>query len=131
LIENLMQECKECKCEESLKPSLCAICFSQRMLRGKWKIVIIYLLKDNCLRFSQLKKSLPKVTQAYLSKQLKELESVNLIRRYSYNEVPPRVEYSLTEEGQGLIKVIDSISAWGKDYLKTIVKDKKLNGSVD
>lgn len=116
-IEQIFLECQECKVDEHIKAELCPICLTQRTIRGKWKIVIIYLLKDNALRFSQIKKAIPKVTQAYLSSQLKELETSGLIIRHSYNEVPPKVEYYLSEEGRSFIKVIDSMHSWGTDYM--------------
>lgn len=118
-MEKLLLECQECKVDEHIKSTLCPVCLAQKLIRGKWKIVIIYLLKDDTLRFSQIKKAIPKVTQAYLSSQLKELEAAGLIVRHSYNEVPPRVEYYLTEEGKSFIKVIDSMQLWGVNYIHT------------
>ena len=61
-------------------------------------------------------------------KQLKEMESVNIISRYSYNEVPPRVEYSLTEKGKELISVIDGMRDWGQSYIDMVLQDNKLSG---
>lgn len=118
-MEKLLLECKECNVDKNIKSALCPVCLAQRLIRGKWKIVIIFLLKDNTLRFSQIKKSIPKVTQAYLSSQLKELEAAGLIVRHSYNEVPPKVEYYLTEEGKSFIKVIDSMHSCGVNYMHT------------
>lgn len=117
-MEELTQMCKECKVDDALKSSLCPVCLTQRVMNGKWKIVIIFLLKDGALRFSQIKKSIPKVTQAYLSAQLKEMENRKLITRYSYNEVPPKVEYSLTDQGKSFLKVVDNMKLWGNDYMK-------------
>ncbi|MDC7226019.1 MAG: helix-turn-helix domain-containing protein [Spirochaetales bacterium] len=111
-------ECAICEIDSDIKQSLCPVCLTQRIFRGKWKIVILWLLRDKELRFSELKKSIPNITQAYLSNQLKSLESDQLVIRKSYNEIPPRVEYSLTEEGRNFIKVIDYINDWGTDYLK-------------
>ncbi len=96
---------------------------TQKLVRGKWKIVIIFLLKDGALRFSQIKKSIPKVTQAYLSSQLKEMENTGLIIRRSYNQVPPKVEYYLTDQGKDFIKVIDSMHLWGVDYIDANLKN--------
>jgi len=121
-LEKLKLECLECKIEPEIKERLCPICLTQKLIRGKWKIVIIFLLKDNTLRFSEIKKSIPKVTQAYLSSQLKELVTTGLITRYSYNQVPPKVEYYLTEEGKSFIKVIDSMHSWGLDYINLNLK---------
>lgn len=117
-----MQECKECKVIDELRSKLCSVCLTQRLVRGKWKILIIFLLKDGALRFSQIKKSIPKVTQAYLSSQLKELEATGMVVRKSYNQVPPKVEYYLTEEGKSFIKIIDSMHFWGVDYINSNFK---------
>ena len=119
-MEKFIQECKECNLSQDIKNTLCPVCLTQRLIRGKWKIVIISLLKDGALRFSQIKKSIPKVTQAYLSSQLKELGSAGIIIRHSYNQVPPKVEYYLTEEGKSFIKVIDNMHLWGSDYIKVL-----------
>lgn len=118
-MEKLLLECQNCQVGEQTKKALCPICLTQRLIRGKWKIVIIYLLKENILRFSQIKKAIPKVTQAYLSCQLKELEAAGLIIRRSYDEVPPKVEYYLTEEGKSFSAVIDSMQTWGGNYIQT------------
>ncbi len=117
-MEKLLSECQECQIEEHSKKALCPICLTQKIMRGKWKIVIIYLLKDHVLRFSQIRKAIPKVTQAYLSGQLKELAEMGLIIRHSYDEVPPRVEYYLTEVGKSFIEVIDSMQTWGGRYIQ-------------
>ncbi|WP_320047590.1 helix-turn-helix domain-containing protein [uncultured Ilyobacter sp.] len=122
-MEEFIQECSECKVSEHLKSKLCPVCMTQKLVRGKWKIVIIFLLKDGALRFSQIKKSIPKVTQAYLSSQLKEMENTGLIIRRSYNQVPPKVEYYLTDQGKDFIKVIDSMHLWGVDYIDANLKN--------
>jgi DNA-binding HxlR family transcriptional regulator len=116
-MEKYFAICQECDVDRDLKPELCYVCLTQRLLNGKWKLVIIYLLKDKTLRFSEIKRSIPKVTQAYLSSQLKELVEDEIIIRHSYHEVPPRVEYYLSEEGRKIIDVIDSMENWGADYI--------------
>ncbi len=117
-IEKYAAECAVCKIDGEIKASLCPICLTQRVFRGKWKIVIIWLLREKAMRFSELKASIFNITQAYLSNQLKDLESDNLVIRKSYDEVPPRVEYSLTEEGRKFVTVIKTINSWGTDYLE-------------
>jgi DNA-binding HxlR family transcriptional regulator len=90
-----------------------------QLIGGKWKVVILYhLLKDNTLRFGTLKKSLPSITQRMLTKQLRELEQDNVVSRKVYPEVPPKVEYTLTELGQSLREVIMALEAWGKRHSK-------------
>ena len=117
-MEELTEMCVQCKVADELKSSLCSVCLTQRVMNGKWKIVIIFLLKDGPLRFSKIKKSLPKVTQAYLSAQLKEMEHRKLIARYSYNEVPPKVEYSLTDEGKEFLSIVENMQQWGNYYMQ-------------
>ncbi|QUI20946.1 helix-turn-helix transcriptional regulator [Vallitalea pronyensis] len=117
LAQKYIDECLKCPIEEDIKKQLCPVCLTQKIIRGKWKIVIIWLLRKETLRFSQIRKSIPKVTQAYLSSQLKELEADGLLIRKSYNEVPPKVEYYLTNTGKNLIHVIDKMFDWGSDYI--------------
>lgn len=83
---------------------------------GKWKHPILWALKDEKLRFSEIRKAIPDITQRMLTKQLRNLEQDDLISRKVYAEVPPKVEYSLTEKGQSVIPIIESLSAWGEKY---------------
>ncbi|MBY0414787.1 MAG: helix-turn-helix transcriptional regulator [Bdellovibrionales bacterium] len=85
------------------------------LIGGKWKGVILYhLMKEKTLRFGILKKNLPTITQRMLTKQLRELEDDNIISRKVYPEVPPKVEYTLTEFGLSLRDVIKALELWGK-----------------
>ena len=116
-----LTDCKDCNVNQETRTTLCPICTTQRVMKGKWKITIIWLLKANKLRFSELRKSIPNVTQTYLSKQLKSLEEDRLIVRKSYNQVPPKVEYSLTQMGREFIKVLDIMNVWGTGYLQEFI----------
>jgi DNA-binding HxlR family transcriptional regulator len=88
------------------------------MIGGKWKPVIIYALNDETLRFSQLLDKLqPRVTQRMLTKQLRQLEADGLITRKVYAQVPPKVEYSLTELGRSLLPILDQLCEWGSEHL--------------
>ena len=88
------------------------------MLQGKWKNQIIYELciKDP-IRFSELKKNLSGITNTMLTTSLRELESDGLISRTQYNEIPPKVEYSLTESGKKLLPALEALYAWGREHL--------------
>ncbi|MDD3222001.1 MAG: transcriptional regulator [Clostridia bacterium] len=88
------------------------------MLQGKWKLQIIYELciKDP-VRFGELKKMLRTITNTMLTNALRELEADGLIDRVQYNEIPPRVEYSLTEKGRDLLPVFYAMSQWGFKYI--------------
>ena len=86
------------------------------IIGGKWKIPIIWLLKEDSKRYGELRKTLPKVTHKMLTQQLRELESDEIISRKVYPEVPPKVEYSLTLLGKSVIPVIDLLREWGEEY---------------
>ncbi|PLR80907.1 transcriptional regulator [Bacillus canaveralius] len=91
------------------------------VISGKWKIVILwYLGKAGPHRFSELQKLFPKITQKMLSSQLKELIEDGVVLRTAYPEVPPRVEYSLTELGQTLMPIIEMMYEWGKKRIEDI-----------
>lgn len=88
----------------------------QKIVSGKWNMLIIYLLSNRTLRFGQLHRELPSMTQATLSKQLKLLEEYGIIRRYVFNQIPPKVEYSLTEIGRKFLPVLNELEKWSKEY---------------
>ncbi len=87
------------------------------LIQGKWKVVILFRLVDGKKRFNELGRLLPKVTQRMLTNQLRELESDGLVSRKVYAEVPPRVEYSLTELADSLMPILLQIKDWGKGYI--------------
>ena len=87
------------------------------IIGAKWKILIIWELRENEKRFREIQKSIGKITDKMLTKQLRELEIAELILRKVYPEVPPRVEYSLTLLGKSILPVIEMLEEWGKQYL--------------
>ena len=88
------------------------------VIGGKWKPLIIYALNDETLRFSRLLDKLqPRITQRMLTKQLRQLEEDGLITRKVYAEVPPKVEYSLTETGKSLMPILDQLCEWGSEHM--------------
>jgi DNA-binding HxlR family transcriptional regulator len=88
------------------------------VIGGKWKPLVLYELRDGTLRFSQILKGIqPKITQRMLTKELRELEKDGLITRKVYPEVPPKVEYSLTETGQSLMPILDQLCHWGYEHM--------------
>lgn len=89
------------------------------IIGGKWKGVILFHLLSKTTRFNELRRLMPEVTQRILTKQLRELEAEHLISRKVYPEVPPKVEYSITEYGKTLAPVITALKDWGDQYLKT------------
>ena len=94
---------------------------SLSIIGGKWKMPIIWILKDGSQRYGELRKSLPKVTDKMLTQQLRELEADEIITRKVYPEVPPKVEYSLTLLGKSVIPIIDLLHEWGKEYRSVFV----------
>lgn len=98
------------------KRDLYGIGFTQNLLSGRWKYFILWFLKDETKRFSEIKKFLSGISQGSLTKQLKELESDGLIHREVYPEVPPRVEYSLTDMGQEILPILKMMESYGKKH---------------
>jgi len=92
----------------------CAMDITMDFIGGKWKTVVLWYLINRTLRFSELKKQIPDITEKMLSIQLKNLEEDGLIRRKVYAEVPLRVEYSLTDLGKTLTPVLKAIAKWGR-----------------
>ena len=94
----------------------CPVETTLSLIGDKWKILILRDLLGGTLRFGELKKSIGSVSQKVLTNQLREMEKQGLVNRKVYAEVPPRVEYSLTETGFSLKPIIDSMWDWGIDY---------------
>ena len=116
-IETLQAECITCPIPKDVRMDLCHICSAQRIMRGKWKLLILWLLRQGPKRFSQLQREIPDVKQGPLTAQLKELTDDGLINRKSYNQVPPKVEYSLTEKGTEFLSVMEAMDVWSKKNL--------------
>lgn len=95
----------------------CPFYTTQRLIQGKWAILILHYLSEGPLRFNALQRKMPKMTHATLSNQLKQLEAEGLIARTVYGDIPPKVEYSLTELGRAFGPVLDSIRAFGQVYI--------------
>lgn len=94
----------------------CPVAGVQKVIRGKWTMVIIYFLSCGTLRFSELRRKMPQVTEANLTKELRMLEDYGLVHREVYREVPPRVEYSLTGIGKGFVPVLEALENWAAEY---------------
>lgn len=94
----------------------CPVEVTLDLIDGKWKGVILFHLQDGLLRFGELRRLMPGITQRMLTKQLRALEEDGLITRKVYAEVPPRVEYALSETGERLRPVIEILRSWGADH---------------
>lgn len=93
-------------------------------LGGKWKMPILWRLKDRVWRYNELKRSLTRVTHKMLTEQLREMEEAGLVKRTVHPVVPPRVDYELTELGRSAVPVIDSLRGWGEMYRKKRLEPK-------
>lgn len=113
------------KCES--KYDNCPLTYALSIIGGKWRLPIIWALNQNgILRYNALKRNVEGITNMMLTQSLKGLESNGIIKRIQYNEIPPRVEYSLTENGENLIPTLKYLAEWGKEiYRVTRINDDK------
>jgi DNA-binding HxlR family transcriptional regulator len=88
------------------------------VIGGKWKVVVLFWLKDRTLRFGELRRKIPGVSERMLTQQLRELEGHGIVHREVYPEVPPKVEYSLTDYGRTLRPITDLMCEWGKKHMR-------------
>ncbi|MHC1719391.1 MAG: winged helix-turn-helix transcriptional regulator [Clostridiaceae bacterium] len=92
----------------------CPLTFALNLIGGKWRLPIIWALsKNGTMRYNELKKNISGITNMMLTQSLKELEMDSIISRKQYMEIPPRVEYSLTENGENLIPALKALASWG------------------
>ncbi|NKB77758.1 MAG: transcriptional regulator [Gammaproteobacteria bacterium] len=96
----------------------CPVESALEVIGGKWKGVILYLLLSDTIRFNEMRRLMPGITQKMLTKQLRELEADNLILRKVYPEIPPKVEYSVTDYGKTIEPVIHALQVWGSLHLE-------------
>ncbi|MFE1589112.1 winged helix-turn-helix transcriptional regulator [Streptomyces sp. NPDC058737] len=95
---------------------VCGIDTAMEVIGGKWKVLILWALHEHpCRRFGELRRLLPGITEKVLASHLRELEADGVVHRVSYDEVPPRVEYSLTEDGKRLNDALQPLAAWGRE----------------
>jgi DNA-binding HxlR family transcriptional regulator len=100
-----------------INPLVCPMSYTVSIVGGKWQWVILWILyNENIQRYGQLKKILPTISDKILSQQLSALEKEDLIHREEYPQIPPKVEYSLTEKGKSLIPILELMAAWGKQH---------------
>ncbi len=96
----------------------CPYATAQKILSGKWALMILHLLNEEKLRFNELQRRLPEMTQATLTKQLRTLEEYGMITRTVYAQVPPKVEYELSAIGKDFSQVLESLKNWGDRYVE-------------
>jgi DNA-binding HxlR family transcriptional regulator len=89
-----------------------------KVLGGKWKILILWHIRDQPKRFSELKRLIPEISEKILIQQLRDLEKDGVVHRHDYSELPPKVDYSFTEYGKSLKPVLQMLCNWGEEHLK-------------
>jgi len=108
----------------------CPVEVTLDVIGGKWKGVILYKLLEQPRRFSELKRTLPTITQRMLTLQLRELEEDGIVHREIYKEIPPRVEYSLTEFGKTLKPILIAMLTWGDQYTSQVITRKSAQAAT-
>lgn len=96
-------------------PNNCSLVHTMNIIGNKWKPIILYLLSNGPMRFGRLNALIPTISRKVLTNQLKELEGDGLLLRESFAEVPPRVDYSLTDKAIGLLPVLKQLSDWANE----------------
>ena len=108
----------DCVLEKNEREEDCSIRRVLKVLSGQWRPQIIYTLyKHPACRFGQLQKAMPRVTNAMLTATLRDLERIGIVERRQFNEMPPHVEYSLTDKGCALLPIFYEMTVWGEKYL--------------
>lgn len=103
--------------EQKTKSYHCHFELTLDIIGGKWKPLILYYIgMHKVLRYGELRRHIPNINERMLTRQLRELEKGDLVHREIYREVPPRVEYSLTETGESLLPILQKLQTWGQDY---------------
>lgn len=98
---------------------VCGIDAAMDVIGGKWKVLILWALNERTCRFGELRRMVPGITEKVLASHLRELEEDGIVHREAYEEVPPRVEYSLTPLGAGLNDALRPLGAWGREHILT------------
>ena len=106
----------------------CPIETTLKMLGCKWKVLIIRELLTGTNRFGELKRAVTGITQKVLTSKLREMEELGLLEREVYPQIPPKVEYTLTDIGYSLRPVLESLKCWGKDYKRYTKLLEKMKG---
>lgn len=97
--------------------------YTLSLIGGKWKMLILYIIADKqTIRYNELQRQIGKITYKTLSLQLKELQEDGLVRRKEYPQIPPKVEYSLSEKGKSLLTVLDAMCYWGQNNIPENMK---------
>ncbi len=105
--------------EADIQDQLCPLRYAMDVVGGKWRLPILCMLADGQpVRYSTIRRRLAGITNMMLSQSLKDLEAAGMVQRTQYNEVPPRVEYALTDKGQSILPALAQLGAWGAQALR-------------
>lgn len=96
----------------------CPVTYCLSIIGGKWKPVIVFCIANGVDRFGAMKRAVPGITKQMLTKQLRELEADKIISRKVFAEVPPRVDYALTDKGRSVLPVIKQMESWGRAHMQ-------------
>jgi len=102
--------------------SPCPVMTALSVIGGKWKPIILWVIRDGSKRFSEIKRDIPPISQKMLIQHLRELESDGIIKRRIYPVIPPKVEYSLSPYGRTLRPMLDAIATWGESHQHTLAR---------
>jgi DNA-binding HxlR family transcriptional regulator len=109
--------------QKNIYDSDCPVLYALNMIGGKWRLPILWHLLDGAMRYNELKRQLYGITNIMLTRSLQDLEEYGLVNRIQYAEIPPHVEYSLTDRAKKLIPAMLAIREWGAEQLS--LKDEK------
>lgn len=100
-------------------PGNCPVVYCMNIIGGKWKPSILHMIRTNSNRYSILLRNIPEISKQTLTNQLRELEADGVIERVIFPEIPPRVEYNITDFGATLFPIIDGMYKWGRQHMKS------------
>jgi DNA-binding HxlR family transcriptional regulator len=118
-------ENKEFRKLKDYNPGNCPVIYSLNKIGNRWKLLVIHYIKKGYNRYSTLQKVIPDISRQTLTNQLRELETDGILERIIYPQIPPKVEYKLTELGLSLQPIINEMSKWGLEYSKPDIQKNK------
>ncbi len=116
--------------EETIKVHNCPVTYTMQIIGGKWKLIIIHLISNNINRFGLMQRTIEGISKQMLTSQLRELEDDGIIERKIFAEIPPRVEYSISELGKSLMPIIDQMGQWGEIQINKSKKKSSLSTAI-
>lgn len=117
---------------EKTPNEICPVLYTMSILGQRWKLPILWHLADEgTLRYNELKRGIPIITNIMLTQSLRDLERACLVERREYGTIPPHVEYSLTERGRTLIPILEQIHEWGTDQMEMVVANARAEGKME